>query len=156
MADDLVRAMLGFGAVIRPYMQAEIRKVAAASGLTERDVTILEFITRKERTSFGEIASHLQVEHERGTSTSRVSATIATLFGKRRVIKKEVNPKNQRKQIITVTAKGQRVLERISQARRRVYEQIGLALKLDRTEARKLQKALEQGTENFRRFLAQE
>lgn len=153
MADELVQAMLGFGAVIRPYMTKEIAGVVAAAGLSERDLQILEYVGKRGTTTFGDIAEQLQVDARPGTSTSRLSSAVAALFGKHGVIKKEVNPDDQRQTNITLTAKGRRLLERVSEVRTRVYEAIGDAMELNQADAKKMKEVFRRGTSNFEQFL---
>lgn len=159
MASDLIATMLGFGAVVRPYMAAELSK-AAGPGLTERDIAILEFIADREQTTFAEIAEHVpfaehfRLQRQAGASSSRLSAAVAALFSEQGVIRKDVNPKNQRQAIVTLTAKGRQILDRVAETRARVYDEIRKAMELDNAHEAELAGIFERGAKNFRAFLA--
>ena len=96
MADDLIGRMLGFGSVIRPYMNQQIAEVLTRHDLSERDLQILEFVAAQTSPAYNEVAGHVQAWHGPGASSSRLSTAISALFTKHEVIKKELNPKNQR------------------------------------------------------------
>lgn len=161
MASDLIQTMLGLGAVVRPYMAKELAK-AAGPGLTDRDVVLLQFVAEKGQTTFAEIADrvprdeHFQIHREAGASGSRLSAALAALFSEHGVIKKEINPENQRQTIVTLTPKGRRIVDKVVETRSRVYQEIRRAMNpLSREEEAKLNELFVRTTENFKSFLAQ-
>ena len=155
-AKKLIRTMLGFGSVIRPYMAREVRVVASAFGITERDVEILDFVASKGTTNFAEIAERMHLEKKPGTSAPRVSAALSNLHGKHGLVRMTVNPDDRRRPVVSLSAKGKKVVERVSSTREAVYEQIRLAMDLSPDQVRELQRIFERGTANFSGFLAQE
>ena len=155
MQDDLVYTMLDFGSAIRPYMAAEIRRILDEVRLDERDLSILDVVAQHGPLQFGEIAEHLQVRRKTGTSVSRISNAAAILFSEHGVIKKEVNPKDQRQHIAVLTPKGRQILDRVEKARTRVYEEIRTVMDINDDEALWLRKVFEQAADNFRKLVAQ-
>ena len=152
-ANELLQAMLAFGSVVQPYLSDQVDRVLDVAGLTARDLAIVEFVSQRGRTSFAEIDAHFQIERSPGTSTSRISAAVSTLFCKHGLIKKEVNPDDQRQTIVTLTENGRGLLEQVSNVRERVYKEIRTAMALEKDEATRLKAIYERGTKNFREFL---
>jgi len=155
MPDNLVEMMLTFGSAVRPYMAAEMRGLAMTAGLTERELDILEFVARQGKATFSDIAEYAQERGRRGASNSRVSAALSALYSRHRLVDKRVNPEDQRQPIVTVTPKGRRLVDQVSELRTSIYEKIRAAMNPSESEANTLERVFQRGLTNFRQFLDQ-
>ena len=147
--------MLGFGSLIRPYMARQLREVAAALRVTERDMEILDFVASKGTTNFAEIAKQMRLDEKPGTSATRVSTALSALYGKHGLIDMKVNPDDRRRPLVSLTTKGKRVVKETAGIREAVYERIRMAMNLTSDEVSMLQAIFERAGDNFRQFLAQ-
>ena len=118
-------------------------KEPSVKGLSERELSFLEYIDMKGDTSFSILSSFFK-----NISASTVSNTMKKLYKKGLIIRKE-DPEDLRTIIISITEEGTRILEQIKKERMHIFEMIVLALKLEEVEERVLYKVIPKAIRNF-------
>ena len=155
MPDTLGRLLFEYSGQVRRYRARETAQIESIAGLSERDIAILEFINSKKQTTFGEINQELHLSDMPKSSASTVSQAISALFVERGLVEKRFNPQDQRQPIISLTKKGQALVEEILQVRRNILTKVKETLDLDQDGENMLREALNRGIENFDKLLSQ-
>lgn len=144
--DGLMRALCAFGAAIQSHLTSELGKVIRRAGLTTREISILAFIGEKGDRTFAEISADEELRKIRGTSASRLSATLSALFKKHKLIEKRLSIEDSRQPVISLTPQGHRLLARLEQVRQEVYEKASAALNFPNNKSRELTDMLRRAT----------
>ena len=97
--------------------------------LTERELLILELFGQKEEMGISEIGEHFE-----SVATSTISNDITNLWSKKGLLKKEIDPSNQRARIVKLTPKGKKKLGEIMQKKAKIFNAIINSLDLDDKE----------------------
>lgn len=154
MPDKLGRLLFEFSARVRRYRTSEMARLEAMAALSQRDLSILEFVAEKGQASFAEVAQELNFSDLPGRSASSVSQAIGALYAKHGLVEKRPNPQDQRQPIITLTEKGEAIVESSRQLRAKVLAQVKSAMELNDSDAAVLEKAFSKGIDSFDKLLA--
>jgi len=153
LPDRLAKLMFDFGSRVRRYRGRLMSQVEAAAGLSERDVAILELVDGRKEITFAEIAQELNLSDVPPASASTVSQAISALFIDRKLVEKRINPEDQRQSIISLTKKGQALVDDIAESRRKLVELLKSSMELTDADAAVLERAFTRGIENFDKLL---
>jgi len=153
LPDRLGKLMFDFGSRVRRYRGRLMSQVEAAAGLSERDVAILELIDSKKEITFAEIAKELDLSDMPPASASTVSQAISALFIDRKLVEKRINPEDQRQSIISLTKKGQALVDEIAASRRKLIELLKESMELADGDAAVMERAFIRGIKNFDKLL---
>jgi len=153
LPDKLGRLLFEYSGRVRRYRSRVNSQISSLAGLSERDVAILEFINGKKEVTFGQISDELSAARIPRASASTVSQAITSLFVDRKLVEKRLNPKDQRRPIITLTENGMALVEEIQRVRREVLVEVRDSLELSDEGIEMLENALERGIVNFDKLL---
>jgi DNA-binding MarR family transcriptional regulator len=103
---------------VRLFMTSK-RAGNTAIDLTDRECLLLELIGMRENISISQISKLCST-----VSNSTISTTITGLWKDRKLVDKKILPENQRITIVSLTAKGKRVLNEIKETQSEVYKTI--------------------------------
>ena len=109
---------------VRLFMTSE-RAGNTAVNLTDRECLLLELVGMREKMSISEISKLCPT-----VSNSTISTTITGLWKDREFVEKTILPENQRVTIVSLTARGKRVLNEIKKSQSEVYKTIAQSLNL--------------------------
>lgn len=152
---EILGSLMGeFNARIRRYRYRKISTSPLISGLSDRDLTILELVYHKQAVTFAEITQELQGANTPRSSTSTISQTVSALWTKNGLVEKRPNPADQRQPIIVLTEKGKKVVKEFLELRRHVLEQIRIVMELDDNEVRIFENVFQRGINNLDKILA--
>jgi DNA-binding MarR family transcriptional regulator len=153
LPDKLARLMFDFGSRVRRYRSKLMSQVEAMDGLSERDIAILELVAGRKEITFAEVAQELNLSDVPPASASTVSQAISALFIDRKLVEKRINPEDQRQSIISLTKKGQALVDEIAMARQKLVELLKDSMELSDADAAVLERAFIRGIENFDKLL---
>lgn len=109
---------------VRLYMASRVSEQKVAD-LTDRESLIIEMLGIKGSMSISEIGSLYPA-----VSNSTISTTITKLWKDKKIVDKKILPENQRVTTVTLTEKGEQVLEEIKRAQAEVYSTIAVSFGL--------------------------
>jgi DNA-binding MarR family transcriptional regulator len=115
---------------VRLYMASKISEQKVGD-LTDRESLIIELVGMKGSMSISEIGSLYP-----SVSNSTISTTITKLWKDKKLVDKKILPENQRVTTVTLTDKGEKILEDIKRMQSDVFSTISISLGLapDQTE----------------------
>ncbi len=122
---------------VRLYMASKISEQNVGD-LTDRETLILELVGMKGNMSISEIGSLYPT-----VSNSTISTTITRLWKDKKLVDKRILPENQRVTTVSLTEKGQKVLEEIKRSQSEVFSTVTVSLGLEPDQVEYFQEILE-------------
>ena len=122
---------------VRLYIASKISEQKVGD-LTERETLILELVGMKGNMSISEIGSLYPT-----VSNSTISTTITRLWKDKKLVDKRILPENQRVTTVSLTEKGQKVLEEIKRSQSEVFSTVTVSLGLELDQVEYFQEILE-------------
>ena len=122
---------------VRLYMASKISEQKVGD-LTDRETLILELVGMKGNMSISEIGSLYPT-----VSNSTISTTITRLWKDKKLVDKRILPENQRVTTVSLTEKGQKVLEEIKRSQSEVFSTVTVSLGLSPDQVEYFQEILE-------------
>jgi DNA-binding MarR family transcriptional regulator len=116
--------------------------------LTDRETLILELVGMKGNMSISEIGSLYPT-----VSNSTISTTITRLWKDKKLVDKRILPENQRVTTVSLTEKGQKVLEEIKRTQSEVFSTVTVSLGLSPDQVQYFQEILENAIDFFDKTL---
>jgi DNA-binding MarR family transcriptional regulator len=116
--------------------------------LTDRETLILELVGMKGNMSISEIGSLYPT-----VSNSTISTTITRLWKDKKLVDKRILPENQRVTTVSLTEKGQKVLEEIKRSQSEVFSTVTVSLGLSPDQVEYFQEILENAISFFDKTL---
>jgi len=121
---------------VRLYMASKISEQKVGD-LTDRESLIIELVGMKGSMSISEIGSLYPT-----VSNSTISTTITKLWKDKKLVDKKILPENQRVTTVTLTDKGEKILEDIKRMQSDVFGTISVSLGLAPDQAEYFQDIL--------------
>ncbi|MCP4626962.1 MAG: hypothetical protein GY850_26145 [bacterium] len=121
---------------VRLYMASKISEQKVGD-LTDRESLIIELVGMKGSMSISEIGSLYPT-----VSNSTISTTITKLWKDKKLVDKKILPENQRVTTVTLTDKGEKILEDIKRMQSDVFDTISVSLGLAPDQAEYFQDIL--------------
>ena len=121
---------------VRLYMASKISEQKVGD-LTDRESLIIELVGMKGSMSISEIGSLYP-----SVSNSTISTTITKLWKDKKLVDKKILPENQRVTTVTLTEKGEKILEDIKRMQADVFSTISVSLGLAPDQAEYFQDIL--------------
>jgi DNA-binding MarR family transcriptional regulator len=128
---------------VRLYMASKISEQKVGD-LTDRESLIIELVGMKGSMSISEIGSLYPT-----VSNSTISTTITKLWKDKKLVDKKILPENQRVTTVSLTAKGEKVLEDIKHMQADVFGTIAVSLGLAPDQAEYFQDILKNAISFF-------
>ena len=122
---------------VRLYIASKISEQKVGD-LTDRETLILELVGMKGNMSISEIGSLYPT-----VSNSTISTTITRLWKDKKLVDKRILPENQRVTTVSLTEKGQKVLEEIKRSQSEVFSTVTVSLGLSPDQVQYFQEILE-------------
>ena len=122
---------------VRLYIASKISEQKVGD-LTDRETLILELVGMKGNMSISEIGSLYPT-----VSNSTISTTITRLWKDKKLVDKRILPENQRVTTVSLTEKGQKVLEEIKRSQSVVFSTVTVSLGLSPDQVEYFQEILE-------------
>ena len=122
---------------VRLYIASKISEQKVGD-LTDRETLILELVGMKGNMSISEIGSLYPT-----VSNSTISTTITRLWKDKKLVDKRILPENQRVTTVSLTEKGQKVLEEIKRPQSQVFSTVTVSLGLEPDQVEYFQEILE-------------
>ena len=122
---------------VRLYIASKISEQKVGD-LTDRETLILELVGMKGNMSISEIGSLYPT-----VSNSTISTTITRLWKDKKLVDKRILPENQRVTTVSLTEKGQKVLEEIKRSQSQVFSTVTVSLGLEPDQVEYFQEILE-------------
>ena len=122
---------------VRLYIASKISEQKVGD-LTDRETLILELVGMKGNMSISEIGSLYPT-----VSNSTISTTITRLWKDKKLVDKRILPENQRVTTVSLTEKGQKVLEEIKRTQSEVFSTVTVSLGLSPDQVEYFQEILE-------------
>ncbi len=122
---------------VRLYIASKISEQKVGD-LTDRETLILELVGMKGNMSISEIGSLYPT-----VSNSTISTTITRLWKDKKLVDKRILPENQRVTTVSLTEKGQKVLEEIKRSQSEVFSTVTVSLGLSPDQVEYFQEILE-------------
>jgi DNA-binding MarR family transcriptional regulator len=122
---------------VRLYIASKISEQKVGD-LTDRETLILELVGMKGNMSISEIGSLYPT-----VSNSTISTTITRLWKDKKLVNKRILPENQRVTTVSLTGKGQKVLEEIKRSQSEVFSTVTVSLGLSPDQVEYFQEILE-------------
>ena len=122
---------------VRLYIASKISEQKVGD-LTDRETLILELVGMKGNMSISEIGSLYPT-----VSNSTISTTITRLWKDKKLVNKRILPENQRVTTVSLTEKGQKVLEEIKRSQSEVFSTVTVSLGLEPDQVEYFQEILE-------------
>jgi DNA-binding MarR family transcriptional regulator len=122
---------------VRLYIASKISEQKVGD-LTDRETLILELVGMKGNMSISEIGSLYPT-----VSNSTISTTITRLWKDKKLVDKRILPENQRVTTVSLTEKGQKVLEEIKRSQSEVFSTVTVSLGLEPDQVEYFQEILE-------------
>jgi DNA-binding MarR family transcriptional regulator len=132
---------------VRLYMASKISEQKVGD-LTDRETLILELVGMKGNMSISEIGSLYPT-----VSNSTISTTITRLWKDKKLVDKRILPENQRVTTVSLTEKGQKVLEEIKRSQSEVFSTVTVSLGLSPDQVEYFQEILENAISFFDKTL---
>ncbi len=121
---------------VRLYMASKISEQKVGD-LTDRESLIIELVGMRGSMSISEIGSLYP-----SVSNSTISTTITKLWKDKKLVDKRILPENQRVTTVTLTEKGEKILEDIKRMQADVFSTISVSLGLAPDQAEYFQDIL--------------
>ena len=121
---------------VRLYMASKISEQKVGD-LTDRESLIIELVGMRGSMSMSEIGSLYP-----SVSNSTISTTITKLWKDKKLVDKRILPENQRVTTVTLTDKGEKILEDIKRMQSDVFSTISVSLGLAPEQAEYFQDIL--------------
>jgi DNA-binding MarR family transcriptional regulator len=128
---------------VRLYMASKISEQKVGD-LTDRESLIIELVGMKGSMSISEIGSLYPT-----VSNSTISTTITKLWKDKKLVDKKILPENQRVTTVSLTAKGEKILEDIKHMQADVFSTISVSLGLAPDQAEYFQDILKNAISFF-------
>jgi DNA-binding MarR family transcriptional regulator len=109
---------------VRLYIASKISEQKVGD-LTDRETLILELVGMKGNMSISEIGGLYPT-----VSNSTISTTITKLWKDKKLVDKKILPENQRVTTVSLTEKGEKVLEEIKRTQSEVFSTVTVSLGL--------------------------
>jgi len=122
---------------VRLYIASKISEQKVGD-LTDRETLILELVGMKGNMSISEIGGLYPT-----VSNSTISTTITRLWKDKKLVDKRILPENQRVTTVSLTEKGQKVLEEIKRSQSEVFSTVTVSLGLSPDQVEYFQEILE-------------
>ena len=122
---------------VRLYIASKISEQKVGD-LTDRETLILELVGMKGNMSISQIGSLYPT-----VSNSTISTTITRLWKDKKLVDKRILPENQRVTTVSLTEKGQKVLEEIKRSQSEVFSTVTVSLGLELDQVEYFQEILE-------------
>ena len=122
---------------VRLYIASKISEQKVGD-LTDRETLILELVGMKGNMSISEIGGLYPT-----VSNSTISTTITRLWKDKKLVDKRILPENQRVTTVSLTEKGQKVLEEIKRSQSEVFSTVTVSLGLEPDQVEYFQEILE-------------
>ena len=122
---------------VRLYIASKISEQKVGD-LTDRETLILELVGMKGNLSISEIGGLYPT-----VSNSTISTTITRLWKDKKLVDKRILPENQRVTTVSLTEKGQKVLEEIKRSQSEVFSTVTVSLGLELDQVEYFQEILE-------------
>ena len=122
---------------VRLYIASKISEQKVGD-LTDRETLILELVGMKGNMSISKIGSLYPT-----VSNSTISTTITRLWKDKKLVDKRILPENQRVTTVSLTEKGQKVLEEIKRSQSEVFSTVTVSLGLEPDQVEYFQEILE-------------
>jgi DNA-binding MarR family transcriptional regulator len=132
---------------VRLYIASKISEQKVGD-LTDRETLILELVGMKGNMSISEIGSLYPT-----VSNSTISTTITRLWKDKKLVDKRILPENQRVTTVSLTEKGQKVLEEIKRSQSEVFSTVTVSLGLEPDQVEYFQEILENAISFFDKTL---
>jgi DNA-binding MarR family transcriptional regulator len=132
---------------VRLYIASKISEQKVGD-LTDRETLILELVGMKGNMSISEIGSLYPT-----VSNSTISTTITRLWKDKKLVDKRILPENQRVTTVSLTEKGQKVLEEIKRSQSEVFSTVTVSLGLSPDQVEYFQEILENAISFFDKTL---
>jgi DNA-binding MarR family transcriptional regulator len=132
---------------VRLYIASKISEQKVGD-LTDRETLILELVGMKGNMSISEIGSLYPT-----VSNSTISTTITRLWKDKKLVDKRILPENQRVTTVSLTEKGQKVLEEIKRTQSEVFSTVTVSLGLSPDQVQYFQEILENAIDFFDKTL---
>ena len=121
---------------VRLYIASKVSEQKVGD-LTDRETLILELVGMKGNMSISEIGNLYPT-----VSNSTISTTITKLWKDKKLVDKRILPENQRVTTVSLTDKGQKVLEEIKRTQSEVYGTVAVSLGLSPDQVQYFQEIL--------------
>ena len=132
---------------VRLYIASKVSEQKVGD-LTERETLILELVGMKGNMSISEIGSLYPT-----VSNSTISTTITKLWKDKKLVDKRILPENQRVTTVSLTEKGEKVLEEIKRTQSEVFSTVTVSLGLAPDQVQYFQEILENAISFFDKTL---
>jgi len=132
---------------VRLYIASKISEQKVGD-LTDRETLILELVGMKGNMSISEIGGLYPT-----VSNSTISTTITRLWKDKKLVDKRILPENQRVTTVSLTEKGQKVLEEIKRTQSEVFSTVTVSLGLSPDQVEYFQEILENAISFFDKTL---
>ncbi len=132
---------------VRLYIASKVSEQKVGD-LTDRETLILELVGMKGNMSISEIGNLYPT-----VSNSTISTTITKLWKDKKLVDKRILPENQRVTTVSLTEKGQKVLEEIKRTQSEVYGTVAVSLGLSPDQVQYFQEILENAISFFDKTL---
>ena len=132
---------------VRLYIASKISEQKVGD-LTDRETLILELVGMKGNMSISEIGGLYPT-----VSNSTISTTITRLWKDKKLVDKRILPENQRVTTVSLTEKGQKVLEEIKRSQSEVFSTVTVSLGLEPDQVEYFQEILENAIDFFDKTL---
>ena len=137
MKNDTEKLIYDMAIRVRLYIASKISEQKVGD-LTDRETLILELVGMKGNMSISEIGSLYPT-----VSNSTISTTITRLWKDKKLVDKRILPENQRVTTVSLTEKGQKVLEEIKRSQSEVFSTVTVSLGLELDQVEYFQEILE-------------
>lgn len=132
---------------VRLYIASKVSEQKVGD-LTERETLILELVGMRGNMSISEIGSLYPT-----VSNSTISTTISKLWKDKKLVDKRILPENQRVTTVSLTEKGEKVLEEIKRTQSEVFSTVTVSLGLAPDQVQYFQEILENAISFFDKTL---
>jgi len=122
---------------VRLYIASKISEQKVGD-LSDRETLILELVGMRGNMSISEIGGLYPT-----VSNSTISTTITRLWKDKKLVDKRILPENQRVTTVSLTEKGQKVLEEIKRTQSEVFSTVTVSLGLSPDQVEYFQEILE-------------
>ncbi len=123
--EQLVQAMMGFAAKIRHASASRIGSIRGGERLTERDWTLLEWLSEKGEVPFGDAVRFTQGSVSgAGGSEAAITAAMGRMSKDLGLLRAKRTKEDERKKTVALSAKGRRLVAERSAVRRELFENV--------------------------------
>ena len=147
MKNDTEKLIYDMAIRVRLYIASKVSEQKVGD-LTERETMILELVGMRGNMSISEIGSLYPT-----VSNSTISTTISKLWKDKKLVDKRILPENQRVTTVSLTEKGEKVLEEIKRTQSEVFSTVAVSLGLAPDQVQYFQEILENAISFFDKTL---